>query len=223
MLNVKTETPNGSTMVGSATASPTFVLASASPRRCLLLREAGLAPVVVPADVDEMQLPGESPTEHALRLARLKAACISERRPEAIVLGADTVVVLGDRVYGKPSSRHEARVFLHQLSGRTHEVLTGVCLVRRTPSHEVAWVSRTAVRFHELTDDVIDTYCDLVNTLDKAGAYAIQDHGDMLVAGIEGLRSNVIGLPTEEVLRHLPGFGLVAPGMGPNARLTPLP
>jgi septum formation protein len=211
---VSTQNANDSDTSGEGSLSPhpPFVLASASPRRRLLLREAGLRPVIEPADVDETQHPGEVPAEYVLRLARLKAGCVSERLPGAVVLGADTVVVLGQEVYGKPSSVAEARIFLRRLSGRTHHVLTGVCIVRGVPVHEAAWVCRTAVRFGELTDAEIDTYCGLVNTLDKAGAYAIQEHGHMIVAAIDGPRSNVIGLPTEEVLSRLAEFGLELPG-----------
>jgi septum formation protein len=119
------------------------------------------------------------------------------------VLGADTVVVLDGVVFGKPADLADAGRMLGQLSGRWHEVLTGVALVRRDPPWRRVWVCVTRVRFKALSPKVIRDYCAQVNTLDKAGAYGIQERGEMLVAEIDGLYSNVVGLPVEEVVAAL--------------------
>lgn len=186
-----------------------LVLASASPRRKALLAEAGVAFTVVPADIEETREPEETPSEAALRLARAKAAHVAIRFPDSVILGADTIVVLQHRDFGKPASLDEARRMLAALSGRDHDVLTGVSLLCLRPRHEEAWVCRTRVRFHELDSDTIDRYLELTAPLDKAGAYAIQEHGDMIVEGIDGALSNVIGLPVEEVVKRLEAFGPV--------------
>ena len=185
----------------------TIVLASASPRRRDLLAGAGILFKTVPADVEERRAPGEAPGDAALRLARSKAAHVATRFPGSVVLGADTIVALHDRDFGKPASLDEARSMLAALSGRDHDVLTGVSLLRLRPRQEEAWVCRTRVRFRELGNETIERYLELTAPLDKAGAYAIQDHGDLIVEGVEGLVSNVIGLPIEEVVERLGAFG----------------
>jgi septum formation protein len=181
----------------------TLVLASASPRRRHLLEQAGIDIDVVPAHVDEAYLEGESPSEHVMRLAHAKAATVAAKTPSRCVLGADTVVVMDGRIYGKPRDLDEAHRFLAAFSGRTHEVLTGVCLVRPAPAEPTTWVSRSVVHFRHLTAKAIDEYCRIVNALDKAGAYGIQEHGELIVERVEGLVSNVIGLPIEDVLQKL--------------------
>jgi len=153
--------------------------------------------------VDESPLAEESPAEHVRRLALAKAEGVAARRPECLVLGADTVVVLDGTVFGKPADLADAGRMLRQLSGRWHEVLTGVALVRLEPPWRRAWVCTTRVRFRALSEDAIHEYCRRVNVLDKAGAYGIQEHGEMLVADLEGLYSNVVGLPLEQVLAAL--------------------
>ena len=179
-----------------------IILASASPRRQELLREAGISFAVHPAEVDEELLPGELPAVSVMRLAALKAAAVAAQHPGSLVLGADTLVVLDGKMFGKPADFADACRMLKELSGRTHEVLTGVSLVEYgQPAY--TWCSKTLVTFKILRDEQIAAYFRLVNPLDKAGSYAIQEHGELLVEGIQGLRSNVIGLPVEEVVQKL--------------------
>jgi septum formation protein len=184
-------------------ALPHLILASASPRRRDLLREAGVSFVCHPAHVVEDTLPDEAPADTVRRLARAKAAAIAARFPDRLVLGADTLVVLGQTVLGKPESSADAARMLRLLSGHTHEVMTGVSLMQLRPACDITWMARTAVRFRNLTDETIQRYLARVHALDKAGAYAIQEHGELIVDSITGLLSNVIGLPIEEVVARL--------------------
>jgi septum formation protein len=141
------------------------------------------------------------------RLARAKAIHAAERFAARLTLGADTVVLHNGIPLGKPSSLDDARRMLGTLSATTHEVLTGVCLRRHEPPFDDTWVSVTEVTFRKLTGELIEDYLQRVHVLDKAGAYAIQEHGDMLIAGISGLRSNVVGLPVEEVVKRVAASG----------------
>ncbi|MGI5925366.1 MAG: Maf family protein [Lentisphaeria bacterium] len=179
----------------------TLVLASASPRRRELLARAGVPLQVHTAEVPEASLAGESPEALVQRLAGAKARAVAATMPGRLVLGADTIIVFAGQVFGKPADLPAARAMLRTFAGRRHEVLSGVCLVRDRIEH--CWLARTTVRFRSLSDADIDAYFALVNPLDKAGAYGIQEHGEMIVAGIDGLLSNVIGLPVEEVLSLL--------------------
>ncbi|MGH0031377.1 MAG: Maf family protein [Myxococcota bacterium] len=188
-----------------------LVLASGSPRRRDLLGAAGIAFEIRPADVDESALPGEKPLEHAVRLARAKALAVAGR-PDAggrVVLGADTIVVLDDRVYGKPRDAAEAVSHLSALCGRTHRVITAVAVVRGDEVREVAVESRVTLR--DAPPDEIRAYAASGEPLDKAGAYALQGEGGRLVAAVEGSRTNVIGLPMDETLELLAHFGVTAP------------
>lgn len=175
------------------------ILASRSPRRLSLLQAAGLAVETRPTHIDESARAGESVEQLVLRLARCKAeACPVQTRP---VIAADTLVALDGRALGQPRDLEEARRMLHALSGRTHEVLTGVC-VRKGKCTQLARVT-TQVRFRALTDDEIDTYLAHNEVLDKAGAYAIQQGAAGFVIGIEGPLDNVIGLPVHTTLQLL--------------------
>ncbi len=180
-----------------------IVLASASPRRRELLHAAGIHFVCQPADVDELLLHGEKPAAAVQRLAKAKAAAVAGRFPHEVVLGADTLVVLDGQALGKPRDLDDARRMLGMLSGRMHQVMTGVCLLRLRTPHEQTWCCVTEVTFRELSPVDIDHYIGRVHVLDKAGAYAIQECGELIVAGISGLRSNVVGLPVEDVVRRL--------------------
>jgi septum formation protein len=185
------------------TVSPIIVLASGSPRRSALLRQAGFDVAVCPADIDESVLPEETPRQLVERLAFRKAAETAAIHPQEIVIGADTVVRKDDRILGKPVDMREAAEMLRFLSGATHQVLTGVSILRMSDQTQITWTCVTRVTFKSLTDDDINAYHALINPLDKAGAYAIQEHGDRIVADTDGSYSNIVGLPIEDVVERL--------------------
>ena len=182
--------------------APRLVLASASPRRMELLRAAGYAFDVVPAGVDERRLPSEIASDYVARLAEAKvAAVMSAATRDRQILGADTVVVVDGRVLGKPADNDDAADMLRLLSGRAHDVLTGVAL--RLGDRSVRAVERTIVHFDTLTDEQIRWYVASGEPRDKAGAYAVQGLGSRFVFRIEGSYSNVVGLPITVVGRLL--------------------
>jgi septum formation protein len=184
-------------MPGAAT-TPQLILASASPRRRHLLEEAGFANFAVVAPrVEEAHDPALTPSALTLENARRKAAAVAASHPDAVVLAADTLVYLDGDPLGKPADLDEARAMLIRLSGRWHEVCTGVVIRRGARAGELAVVTR--VRFRPLDDAVITRYFSLCDPLDKAGAYGIQDGGDLIVERVEGSWSNVVGLPVEEL------------------------
>ena len=178
-----------------------IILASASPRRAVLLREAGpefASMQIMPSDADE----GADPLENA----RLKAESVAAANPRAIVIGADTVIRFGGETIGKPADLDDARTILAKLSGRTHDVVTGVCVRCLENDILVRFEEATHVTFRVLTPEAVEKYIKAVNVLDKAGAYAIQEHGHDIIQGIEGSLTNVIGLPVErlaETIRYL--------------------
>lgn len=177
----------------------TLILASASPRRREILHNAGIRCRVRPAHVDERLLPRETPKAHVLRLAQLKAE--AARRPGEWVLGADTVVVVGKNILGKPRNARDAARMLGLLSGRVHRVLTGICLLAgAAPRLDVA---ETRVWFRRLNREEIREYVASGEPLDKAGAYAIQGLASKFVERIEGCYFNVMGLPVSRVYRLL--------------------
>ena len=185
-----------------------LILASGSPRRVALVREMGIEPVVLPQDVDETPLPGEGALELVTRLAQLKAASAEkDARPGDVILAADTTVAIDNVELGKPRDTAEATRMLRELSGRTHEVSTGVCLVlvgsEDSPSRTVSFSETTRVEFYELSDDDIAAYVASGEPLDKAGAYGIQGQGRALVRGIHGDYFNVVGLPVAATMREL--------------------
>ena len=178
-------------------------LASASPRRLALLRQAGYQPRRVDQTAPEQRLAGETPENMVRRVAREKALSAIEKldseSPTGIVLGADTAVVLAGEVLGKPASAQVAREVLRRLSGRRHRVLTGVVLVRSDDRREAGGVETTYVEFCAVSATAIDRYVAGGSPLDKAGAYGIQDLDETWIAGIDGLHSNVVGLPVERL------------------------
>jgi septum formation protein len=186
-----------------------FILASASPRRTELLREAGLPHRVVVAAVTEHEDPSTDPAKMVLHNARLKAAAVSRLHPDALVLGSDTTVALGDQALNKPADLAESRAMLRRLSGREHVVHTGVCLICPASgideSHDVtAWV-----RFRVLSDEDITRYQSLVNTLDKAGAYGIQEGREIIIDDYQRPISTIMGLPVEFVKARLASLGVL--------------
>ncbi len=186
-----------------------LVLASQSPRRRELLEQLGLPLVVRPANTDEAVRPGEAPRDYVLRVAREKARAVEG----AIVLAADTAVVLRGEVLGKPAGAEDARRMLRALSGTVHEVLTGVCVRRATEALaiELDAVVSTEVRFAALSPAAVDWYVGTGEPLDKAGAYAIQGAGGAFVVRVDGSVSNVVGLPLAETADLLRRAGLPLP------------
>lgn len=181
-----------------------LILASSSPRRADLLRAAGIPFQVFPVDVDEAVLKLEPPGEHVRRLARQKADAAFAVNPNAVVLGADTIVLISGEIMGKPRDSKDAVRMLRLLSGREHEVLTGIAIVaNRGNAVEVA---RTRVWVNPLTDTEIEDYVATGEPLDKAGAYAIQGLGSRFIDRIQGSYSNVVGLPVSLVYRLLKGY-----------------
>ena len=186
-----------------------IVLASASPRRQELLRNAGIAFTVEPAEINETPLPGESPVHCAERLAREKALAVSQKNPEQWVLGADTIVVVDEAILGKPCDAEDAARMLRLLSGRTHAVITGVCVVKPVASGQrpvastITTSETTLVTFCEMSEVEIREYVATGEPMDKAGAYAIQGIASRWIPRIEGDYSNVVGLPVAPVYRML--------------------
>ena len=186
-----------------------FILASASPRRTELLRGAGVPHRVLVAAVTEHEDPTTDPARMVLHNARLKAAAVSRLHPEALVLGADTTVALGDRALNKPADLTESRAMLRSLSGREHTVHTGVCLLCPALGIDEAHDVTAWVRFRPLTDDDITRYQGLVNTLDKAGAYGIQEGREIIIDDYQRPISTIMGLPVEYVKERLAALGVL--------------
>ena len=191
---------------------PRLVLASASPRRSELLRNAGFHFTVHAAHVDEAKLPDERPLEHATRLAGEKARAIRQQYPDDLVLGADTIVVVENEVLGKPRDAADAARMLRLLSGRSHRVLTGVCLTGPQPSgknFEDVRAETTEVFVRTLSGEEIAAYIATGEPMDKAGAYAIQGRASRWIPKIVGCYFNVVGLPVPLVSGMLRehGFG----------------
>ena len=190
---------------------PHLILASRSPRRADLLTLVGARFDVAPADVDETPLPDERAEAHVLRLAEAKARAAAARRDdwgdprgdkETLILGADTIVTLDREILGKPADRDLAVRMLRSLSGRVHEVWTGLFLYDPAHARGVGEAVRSIVKFARLSPEDIESYVATGEPLDKAGAYAVQGYGAVFVEAIEGSYSNVVGLPLGH-LRHL--------------------
>jgi septum formation protein len=195
-----------------------LVLASGSPRRQELLRNAGIPFTVQPADINEKPLAGESPRDCAERLAREKALAVSQSRPQDYVLGADTIVVVDDIILGKPRDANDAARMLHLLSGRMHAVITGICLVGPVSGGHWSGGSKdniqsaseiTLVKMRDLSDGEIRDYIATGDPMDKAGAYAIQGIASRWIPRIEGDYSNVVGLPVALVHAMLCERGVI--------------
>ena len=184
-----------------------LVLASESPRRRELLAKLGVPFEIRTLPVCEYRQGDFPPCELPVRNAGLKAACVAARYPQNVVLGADTVIVFGDRIIGKPADAADAKRTLLELAGTTHSVVTGLALLRACDDTRILWSETTRVTFKAYSAAVADEYMRFVNVLDKAGSYAIQEHGDMLVDRVEGDVDNVIGLPLGRLKRELAELG----------------
>jgi len=179
-----------------------LILASASPRRAELLQQAGLEFQILPAATSEVYPEHLTPHETCQINAYRKARAIAKTRPDALVLGADTIVCLGAKV-----DQEEARQILAKLQGRTHEVITGVCLIHLRSHRQKLFAVSTRITFRRLHSGQIRRYLSKINPLDKAGAYAIQEEGDQIVKSISGSYTNVVGLPLEQLKEELAGLG----------------
>jgi septum formation protein len=188
-----------------ADSPPPLILASQSPRRAELLSRLGLTFEIAPADIDESYVDHEMPADHAERLAREKAITVARREPDALVIGSDTIVVLGDDVLGKPRDPEEALQMLLRLEGREHQVFTGVAIARG--SQVESSLEQVRVRFRSLSRAECEAYVATGEPLDKAGAYGIQGFGSALVDCINGDYFAVMGLPVVRTLAILERFG----------------
>ena len=186
-----------------------LILASASPRRRELLAELGVAFDVVVADVTEHEEASTDPRIMVAHNAALKADWVAARYPDAIVLGADTTVFIDGQALNKPADAAEARAMLRRLSGRTHTVFTGLAVRRGRDGLAIDDRAASEVTFKLLDEATIETYLSRVNTLDKAGGYAIQEQSGLIVAGYRGSFSNIIGLPLETTKQILTRCGLL--------------
>jgi septum formation protein len=193
----------------------TLILASASPRRAELLRQVGLKFLVKRPSVPEINAEHLAPHEICLANAAAKARDVARRFPEDLVLGADTEVAIGARVFGKPRNRREAAEFLKALSGRTHQVITGVCVMCVAHRFRRSFAVTTDVTLQPLTEAQIRAYLRRVDPRDKAGAYAAQEGGEQIIEAVHGSLTNVVGLPlaaVRQTLLELPP-SLRPPGM----------
>jgi septum formation protein len=187
---------------------PPVILASASPRRRELLRELEIEFDILPSDVEESEGEQLTASEISQLNAYRKARAISKKCPDALVMGMDTVVALGARLFGKPADFDAAVRMLEELQGTTHVVVTGVCLVHLRTHRQKLFAERTEVTFRKLTRDEIKEYLRRIDPTDKAGGYAVQEHGDEVVRKISGSYSNVVGLPLERLRQELREFNL---------------
>ena len=190
-----------------------FILASGSPQRIQLLQAARYDFVAQTAPVTELAVDFLTPSELTLLNACRKTFAVARTEPNAVVLGADTLVALGTSIFGKPADLPEARRMLTRLSGRTHEVLTGIAISNFSERRTLSAVVESEVRFRKLDADLIDRYLSRIDPLQKAGAYAAQVDPETVIERIDGSFTNVVGLPMETVSRLLTEFG-VRPAQG---------
>jgi len=191
-----------------STNYPRLILASASPRREQLLKQIGLDFEVIPSNFDESRVCTSNPTESAQQAAIAKAKAVAKKLSEGIVIGADTIVVYAGEVMGKPKDQSDAVRMLKQLSGKKHEVITGVALVNARDNREYVWSESTLVWFRKLSDMEIKKYVESGQPMDKAGAYGIQGRAAAFVEKIDGCYFNVVGLPLASLVAKLKRFML---------------
>lgn len=184
---------------------PPLILASQSPRRRDLLVAAGVEFSIIVRDTEELKNAAMPPQELCLHNARAKAEAVFREHPDSTVIGADTLVFLDGRPLGKPQGEEEARSMLRMLSARTHHVCTGVSIQSPLGVKDIAVL--TEVTFRTLAEEDIRRYMELVDVMDKAGSYAFQEHGEMIISSVRGDTDNVIGLPVTEVMECLRDWG----------------
>ena len=198
---------------------PCLILASKSPRRKDLLAQAGLPFRIVPSAVDESGIDAAEPESLVEILAKAKAQDVAGAHPDSWVIGADTIVLMGGEILGKPESTDMARQMIQRLNGRVHAVLTGYAIYCAAKSICISGVEKTEVHFKHLSQQEIEWYIQTDEPFDKAGAYAIQGLGSFLVKRICGSYTNVVGLPVCEVLEQLFRAGVIEPAEGSQWRL----
>lgn len=199
------------TKSGPFTNTAPLVLASGSPRRKELLANLGIHFIVHPSDLEEpLPAHGEEPGNYACRMAEMKTRDVASRYPDMTVLGADTIVALDDRIMGKPTDSRDALEMLLSLSGKTHQVVTGYCIMSPERTALVEAVS-TDVDMRRSSTAELQSYIATGEPMDKAGAYAIQGIGTFLVTGIRGSYTNVVGLPLARVMEKLTNLNVIAP------------
>ncbi len=182
---------------------PPLILASASPRRAELLKLLRVKFRIIPSDAIEVVHEHLTPLEICQLNAHRKARAVAKRIPDALVIGADTLVFLDNKILGKPRNLADARRMLARLQGRTHQVVTGISLIQLRTHRERVFAISTDVLFHPLDAGQIRDYLSRINPLDKAGAYAIQESGEKIISEISGSYSNVVGLPVERLREEL--------------------
>jgi septum formation protein len=187
-----------------------IILASKSPRRRDLLQQAGIKFTVIPSNVDENLISSDSPWKYARKLAESKAKDVSRTHPDSWVIGADTIVYIDNTILGKPGSPEDAHNMLKRLSARTHQVITGFCICCEAQNRFYSASLSTDVLFKKLSNDEIQWYIQTGEPFDKAGSYAIQGLGVVLVKRINGSYTNVVGLPVCEIVAFLIEKGVLA-------------
>lgn len=193
----------------NSNAEPFIILASKSPRRRHLLQQAGLSFTVIPSCLDESSIQISAPETYVRNLSEAKAEFVANKYPDKWVIGADTIVLQEGTILGKPRSQTEARAMIKCLSGQTHQVLTGYAICCKAKSRSFSETIKTDVLFKNLTDEEIEWYIHTKESFDKAGAYAIQGLGTLLVKSINGSYTNVVGLPVCEILEFLIKEGVI--------------
>lgn len=188
-----------------------LILASSSPRRREFLDQLGLKFSVEPAHIDETPLNAESPEDFARRMALDKARTLAGHHPESCIIAADTVVALGGTIFGKPADAAEALLYLQQLQGKTHRVITGIAVLLNENNIEESRIETTSVTFDFFDAAILQAYVNSGDPLDKAGAYGIQGQGTFLVRSITGSYSNVVGLPVNQLLSVLLNHQIIQP------------
>jgi septum formation protein len=180
-----------------------ITLASQSPQRIALLKQIGLVFDVMPSNVNEENVPKTRPAIYVKTLAKLKAKAVAKQVDGGIVIGADTIVCMDGQIIGKPKDRNDAAETLKRFDGKVHEVVTGICVINKDSGETITTAVRTKVKFRRLDDRLIEWYLSTDEALDKAGSYAIQGRGAVLIEWIRGEYSNVVGLPLTKLVTTL--------------------